>query len=273
MAYPVRPRTCPTSELRRRHGAPNEGIEFIVVGANRVHDDNHVRLRRRGAGSLDLGRNEFSEADARRRGAAQFAKGGPGRIVDGDSRYARADLSRLRTVLRAWSGITGWRFESSSAHCERPANRGLPLLLGRRRRTRPAVFSRFQTSHPVHRKGARPSMLPANRGRTAWGVFEAGRQWEEPTMAKARTLVGLDVHATKIVAAALDGETSELEFSPSAVRSANPAGLCSGLPTPVRRLRGRADRLSTRARTPTPRRGLLGGRSEQRERIGGARDD
>src|SRR5689334_11023494 len=31
-------------------------------------------------------------------------------------------------------------------------------------------------------------------------------------MAKARTLVGLDVHATKIVAAVLDGETGELEF-------------------------------------------------------------
>ena len=31
-------------------------------------------------------------------------------------------------------------------------------------------------------------------------------------MAKARTLVGLDVHATKIVAAVLDGETGELQF-------------------------------------------------------------
>ena len=29
-------------------------------------------------------------------------------------------------------------------------------------------------------------------------------------MAKARTLVGLDVHATKIVAAVLDAETGEL---------------------------------------------------------------
>ena len=31
-------------------------------------------------------------------------------------------------------------------------------------------------------------------------------------MAKARTLVGLDVHATKIVAAVLDAETGELQF-------------------------------------------------------------
>jgi hypothetical protein len=30
---------------------------------------------------------------------------------------------------------------------------------------------------------------------------------EEPAMAKARSLVGLDVHATKIVAAVLDAET------------------------------------------------------------------
>ena len=30
-------------------------------------------------------------------------------------------------------------------------------------------------------------------------------------MAKARTLVGLDVHATKIVAAVLDAETGELQ--------------------------------------------------------------
>ena len=31
-------------------------------------------------------------------------------------------------------------------------------------------------------------------------------------MAKARSLVGLDVHATKIVAAVLDAETGELQF-------------------------------------------------------------
>ena len=31
-------------------------------------------------------------------------------------------------------------------------------------------------------------------------------------MAKARSLVGLDVHATKIVAAVLDAETGEVQF-------------------------------------------------------------
>src|SRR5947208_1350875 len=34
---------------------------------------------------------------------------------------------------------------------------------------------------------------------------------EEPAMAKARSLVGLDVHATKIVAAVLDAETGQLQ--------------------------------------------------------------
>ena len=31
-------------------------------------------------------------------------------------------------------------------------------------------------------------------------------------MAKARTVVGLDVHAAKVVAAVLDAETGELQF-------------------------------------------------------------
>ena len=52
-------------------------------------------------------------------------------------------------------------------------------------------------------------------------------------MAKARTLVGLDVHATKIVAAVLDAETGELQWfrsggdvarSGGAVRRAAAAG-------------------------------------------------
>jgi transposase len=53
-------------------------------------------------------------------------------------------------------------------------------------------------------------------------------------MAKARTLVGLDVHATKIVAAVLDGETGELEFFRMGGESAGAAGFCAGLPGPVR---------------------------------------
>jgi hypothetical protein len=36
------------------------------------------------------------------------------------------------TRLRAWSGITGWRFESSSAHGKPPAQRGVPAPAGTR---------------------------------------------------------------------------------------------------------------------------------------------
>ena len=53
-------------------------------------------------------------------------------------------------------------------------------------------------------------------------------------MAKARTLVGLDVHATKIVAAVLDAETGELQFFGSVGDVGEAAGLCAGLPRPVR---------------------------------------
>jgi transposase len=53
-------------------------------------------------------------------------------------------------------------------------------------------------------------------------------------MAKARTLVGLDVHATKIVAAVLDAETGELQWFRVDGDVAEAAALCGGLPRPVR---------------------------------------
>lgn len=53
-------------------------------------------------------------------------------------------------------------------------------------------------------------------------------------MAKARSLVGLDVHATKIVAAVLDAETAELQFFRVGGDVKEAAGLCAGLPRPVR---------------------------------------
>jgi transposase len=53
-------------------------------------------------------------------------------------------------------------------------------------------------------------------------------------MAKARTLVGLDVHATKIVAAVLDAETGELQLFRLGGDVGEAAGLCAGLPRPVR---------------------------------------
>ena len=53
-------------------------------------------------------------------------------------------------------------------------------------------------------------------------------------MAKARTLVGLDVHATKTVAAVLDAETGELRTFRMNGDAGEAAGFCAGLPRPVR---------------------------------------
>jgi len=53
-------------------------------------------------------------------------------------------------------------------------------------------------------------------------------------MAKARTLVGLDVHATKIVAAVLDAETGEIAFFAMTAEIETTAAFCAGLPRPVR---------------------------------------
>jgi transposase len=53
-------------------------------------------------------------------------------------------------------------------------------------------------------------------------------------MAKAKTLVGLDVHATKIVAAVLDAESGELQTFGMNGDAGEAAGLCAGLPRPVR---------------------------------------
>ena len=53
-------------------------------------------------------------------------------------------------------------------------------------------------------------------------------------MAKARTLVGLDVHATKIVAAVLDAETGELAHFRMSGETDAAAAFCAALPGPVR---------------------------------------
>jgi transposase len=53
-------------------------------------------------------------------------------------------------------------------------------------------------------------------------------------MAKARTLVGLDVHAAKVVAAVLDAETGELQFFGMEMDVGRVAGFCVALPGPVR---------------------------------------
>jgi transposase len=53
-------------------------------------------------------------------------------------------------------------------------------------------------------------------------------------MAKARSLVGLDVHATKIVAAVIDDETGEVQWFMMGGDTAGAAAFCAGLPGPVR---------------------------------------
>jgi transposase len=53
-------------------------------------------------------------------------------------------------------------------------------------------------------------------------------------MAKARSLVGLDVHATKIVAAVLDAETGQLQVFAMSGENAKAAAFCAALPRPVR---------------------------------------
>ena len=53
-------------------------------------------------------------------------------------------------------------------------------------------------------------------------------------MAKARTLVGLDVHATKIVAVVLDPETGEVGTFRLGGDAGEAAAFCAGLPRPVR---------------------------------------
>jgi transposase len=53
-------------------------------------------------------------------------------------------------------------------------------------------------------------------------------------MVKARTVVGLDVHATKIVAAVLDVETGELQYFGMTADLDKTVGFCAALPGPVR---------------------------------------
>jgi transposase len=53
-------------------------------------------------------------------------------------------------------------------------------------------------------------------------------------MAKARSLVGLDVHATKIVAAVLDAETGQLQCFTLGGEAEMTAAFCEQLPGPVR---------------------------------------
>ncbi|MGH2927777.1 MAG: IS110 family transposase [Solirubrobacteraceae bacterium] len=53
-------------------------------------------------------------------------------------------------------------------------------------------------------------------------------------MSKAKSFVGLDVHATKIVASVLDAETGQLQCFTMTGETQGAAAFCAGLPRPVR---------------------------------------
>jgi hypothetical protein len=71
-------------------------------------------------------------------------------------------------------------------------------------------------------------------------------------MAKAKTLVGLDVHATKIVAAVLDADTGELQTFAMGGDTAGAAGFCAW------RASSQSPALSVRSRHRARSRGRAG---------------
>ena len=74
-------------------------------------------------------------------------------------------------------------------------------------------------------------------------------------MAKARTLVGVDVHAAEVVAAILDAEAGELRFQRLGGETGPVVRLMGALAGPVR---GGTDRLRARAGTRCRRRRICG---------------
>ena len=54
-----------------------------------------------------------------------------------------------------------------------------------------------------------------------------------PTVAQVRSFAGLDVHAAKVVAAAVDGESGELSFRRLSGSTSEVARFCSALPAPA----------------------------------------
>jgi hypothetical protein len=83
------------------------------------------------------------------------------------------------------------------------------------------VLLRRGDAHP-ERSGERPGTRGTAHART------------RRAMAKARTPVGLDVHAAKIVAAGLDADRGELKAFAMTGDVLAAAGFCAGLPRPVR---------------------------------------
>ena len=83
-------------------------------------------------------------------------------------------------------------------------------------------------------------------------------------MAKAKSLVGLDVHATKIVAAVLDAETGQLQlFAMSGGDGEGGRVLRGAAAAGAGRVRGRPDGLRVGARARQARRGVCRRGAEQ----------
>jgi hypothetical protein len=78
-------------------------------------------------------------------------------------------------------------------------------------------------------------------------------------MAKARTLVGLDVHTAKIVAAVLDADTGELLTFRMGGEAGEAAAFCGGLPGSVRARMRRARPVTAGARALKASRGVRRG--------------
>jgi hypothetical protein len=83
-------------------------------------------------------------------------------------------------------------------------------------------------------------------------------------MAKAKTLVGLDVHATKMVAVVLDAETRQLQTFVMGGENATAAAFCAGFAAAgAGCVWGRPDRVRARAGAREASRGKCGGGAEQ----------
>jgi hypothetical protein len=91
----------------------------------------------------------------------------PSRFPDDLDVLDASDVSDTRvTRLRAWSGITGWRFESSSAHTKAPRLQGFRRLRVAACRE-PREQIRGNIRGPVRSSVVRPAYA-ARVGRTYW---------------------------------------------------------------------------------------------------------
>src|SRR3954453_15155836 len=123
-----------------------------------------------------------------------------------------------RARLRAWSGITGWRFESSSAHCTKaPLSRGF-------RRSRPVPFRRgptlrdnasgnWRTARVLQCSPTQEAAMSAHydRSRDRWIV-----RWRENGRQRARRF-GAESEAREFEAAVFPSRTAPAIEGPASL--------------------------------------------------------